>query len=774
MFYWAYVCEEDGQAGRIFCAIHGCLKGPANVEPYSWPKDKQSSSQSNIKAHVTGANHRVPEGIFPNGETFAPGNAGSKDIRIFSQESDQDSLKEQFQAAVMRLIIGQNLSFNLLASVEFENVIDIASKCGPAAVNHILTPTGFVKGSLAREAASIGQSITTSLKMISHFSLMTDMWAKFMQSYTGVNLVTCDPVNFDRKIISLGVVRFDDKRHTAENVASKVVEMVDKYSAFCKVFAVCTDGASNNNGFVKHMGASEFKVTCAEHLLNTSMKKILHNPTAKQLIGKVRKHGKVFRRSDVLVLELRKQQCLRPPFKVAQLKTMIDIRFSSIFIMLRSFEHQYDNIHATLEQLRKDKAAKSLAGHRILDTDHENIAKLTAALKLVYDVSVHFERRSLLLSDVVYKIWDLKQELLSLQQAGNSFAGTLLTAIMTQFAHYFGPTHPAALTCLIDPRFRHLVMFPSVEITSEAGVKTKVSARALIHEAFKSAALKFHLDSDATIIDSRASQRQPPPLSVSGEAETEVHDPRMKLPADDVEESTLAEAIDKEVGQWIKMQEDPPAVNSDPLVYWSRIPVNQFPLIRPFAAVLFTVPPTSLECENNFSATGRIMVPSRNKIGPLTFGKMTLVLFNDPELMKARRERSLPKTLLAERKHKATMQVHRNNASAAAARSQSQGTIAPAAAAGKIYLRHFKGFDLTLQVVDEPEPNTIAAQEFSDDSASDSSLEGNSASDDDDDQQIDDGEQVSSDQAASGTQRKSTREIKKPQWHAHYNWESKE
>lgn len=82
------------------------------------------------------------------------------------------------------------------------------------------------------------------LKNIQHFALTTDIWTDIQtRSHIGITIHFVD--NFIINSGLLGVFELDEK-HTSEYIASKLVEVCDKWSIpITSIVAVTTDEAAN-------------------------------------------------------------------------------------------------------------------------------------------------------------------------------------------------------------------------------------------------------------------------------------------------------------------------------------------------------------------------------------------------------------------------------------------------------------------------------------------------------------------------------------------------
>ena len=67
--------------------------------------------------------------------------------------------------------------------------------------------------------------------------------------------------------------------------------------------------------------------------------------------------------------------------------------------------------------------------------------------------------------------------------------------------------------------------------------------------------------------------------------------------------------------------------NEDPLLWW-REKEHSFPEIAELAKKILMVPPTSVECERNFSSLGRIVTPLRSSLHPEQVCLLNFVRFN--------------------------------------------------------------------------------------------------------------------------------------------------
>jgi len=114
---------------------------------------------------------------------------------------------------------------------------------------------------------SLKNMFIDKLKNVQHFAFTTDIWTDIQtRSHIGITIHFVD--NYIINSGLLGVYELDD-RHTSKYIASKLVEVCDKWSiSTTSIVAVTTDGAANMIKAIDLAFDKKRQIICFAHALN--------------------------------------------------------------------------------------------------------------------------------------------------------------------------------------------------------------------------------------------------------------------------------------------------------------------------------------------------------------------------------------------------------------------------------------------------------------------------------------------------------------------------
>lgn len=114
------------------------------------------------------------------------------------------------------------------------------------------------------------------LKNVQHFALTTDIWTDIQtRSHIGITIHFVD--NFIINSGMLGIFELDEK-HTSQYIASKLVEVCDKWSkSTTSIISVTTDGAANMIRAIDLAFDKKRQIVCFAHALHLVAQQAITN-----------------------------------------------------------------------------------------------------------------------------------------------------------------------------------------------------------------------------------------------------------------------------------------------------------------------------------------------------------------------------------------------------------------------------------------------------------------------------------------------------------------
>nr|XP_054604938.1 E3 SUMO-protein ligase ZBED1-like [Nothobranchius furzeri] len=445
-------------------------------------------------------------------------------------------------------------------------------------------------------------------KASSKISFTTDAWTSLVtESYLGV---TCHFINDNWDLHSFNLTTLPvEERHTAENLASWVEKVAEKFHiSLHNVLAIVHDTASNMVAAL-HILEEKFGVVsyrCAGHTLQLVVNHALTDPKIDKALSAARGLVKHIKKSEPASIKLKEKQ---KQMGTAEHKLIQDVavRWNSSYYMIEGLLEQRWPVVATLSDPEVTQRGK-----QYLDLKNDQwilLGELKEVLKPYEQATNVLSGQSYVTASVLPPL--LKGLLKSTQNksfdsaAVNIFQNSAEEEIMSRWqpeisAFQEDGKNVSLIAAALDPRFRKL-KFLSPEDALKLQVRVQKDALDLKREQ------RSQLQQATVGQEASAS----PPTKKRSVLDT--------LLGTDSEEEDCNENIDqggdgenetvrKEV--LLYFGEAPIPRDNDPLTWWKNN-ATRFPTLATLAKSYLAVPATSTPSERLFSVAGNIVTKKR-------------------------------------------------------------------------------------------------------------------------------------------------------------------
>ena len=602
---WMLLCStapvvEAGQpapwaVGDSVCGVKGCKSG-VNGAPWS-----TRSSGTNIDDHLTGPHHKLKSGTLPCPTAKKkPGEQASMDGYTQKIEPCQ---KKAFIAAIMVWMVSFSIPFHAVSSTSFKSMIGAA--CYKSAKVDVPSRRTLAGSALNEAVLPLDIIIKNRLANSSGYCITTDIWTRFTVPYISVNVHLVNSITYQQETFHLGIRKFAES-HTSEAVYLKVFDILNDFGgSISKVISITTDGASNNNGFLPNLHGNQFKLTCVAHKLNNAMKKIIGRAEVKQILAIVQRYTRLFRKSPTATRELERVQLSYANGSVRKIKSMVVTRFNSFLIVLRSIQDQRHNITQAIAALAGQKCLDSVKSVQLNGNHFDRISEILKVLTPINDASIEFENRDLILSTVVVRIKTLLTTMNALRSSGNKYAALLIAAIRHQFSEILDPHSVAAQCCLLDYRYSDLLMYNA----ADHGIIKNNVIQGMLFWIKDSIVKEFDLSLNATSKSSEHEQASQSSHHQTDPKETDNPFRTKRRRVDhlnDLDEPPLTKFAKETLDRWLEycLANADESDQSTPFEFWQKLSRDKHNLIREYAAIIYSIQATEVECERDFSQAG--------------------------------------------------------------------------------------------------------------------------------------------------------------------------
>lgn len=170
---------------------------------------------------------------------------------------------------------------------------------------YTLPSRGTLKSRVDSLFAEMKTSIEGDLSETKHVGLTCDYWSSTAnENYLGLTAhFVGESFTLSSEVLD---VSFSEERHTADNVAKHITELVAKWKIEGKVVAMVTDNARNMTNAVDQL--PYVHIGCAAHTLQLSVNKALKECNIDSLLSKVRKIVGHIKHSPANYTELKRLQ----------------------------------------------------------------------------------------------------------------------------------------------------------------------------------------------------------------------------------------------------------------------------------------------------------------------------------------------------------------------------------------------------------------------------------------------------------------------------------
>ncbi|KAL4008530.1 hypothetical protein ACER0C_002382 [Sarotherodon galilaeus] len=422
----------------------------------------------------------------------------------------------------------------------------------------------------------------------SKISLTTDAWTSLVtESYLGV---TCHFIvdNWDLLSFNLATLPVEE-RHTAENLASWVEKVAEKFHiSLHNVLAIVHDNASNIVAAL-HILKEKFGVVsyrCAGHTLQLVVNHALKDPKIDKALSAARGLVKHIRKSEPAStkLKLKQKQMGTAEHKLIQ---DVAVRWNSSYYMIERLLEQRWPVVATLSDPEITQRGK-----QYLDLKNDQWILLDE-LKEVLKPYEQATNVLSLLKSTQNKSFD--------SAAVNSFQNCAEEEILSRWqpevsAFQADGKNASLIAAALDPRFRKL-KFLSLEDALKLQVRVQREALDLKREQ-RSQLQQEHVGQEASA-SPPTKKRSVLDTLLCTDSEEEDCNENTDQGGDGENEAEMKEAL-------LYFGEAPIPRDNDPLTWWKNN-ATRFPTLANLAKSYLAVPATSTPSEGLFSVAGNIV-----------------------------------------------------------------------------------------------------------------------------------------------------------------------
>ncbi|XP_077086696.1 uncharacterized protein LOC143738592 [Siphateles boraxobius] len=258
--------------------------------------------------------------------------------------SSQNSKKEMVNEALVNMVIKDSQPFSIVDDDGFRELL------------HVLDPTYVIptrkalKVMVDHKYKEAKEKAREQLQNVQAISLTSDMWTSLnMDAYLAV---TCHFIDNDKLCtILLGVQHFP-KSHTAENLATGHIKLMEEWGIKDKVKCLVTDAAANMIACVRSLNVRH--AVCIAHALNLIVGKSFDDISSfNDIRTKCRKLVTYFRTSTTAKERLAQvqEQMGRPVLKMI---IEVETRWNSTYNMLGRLYQLREPVGAALASLKTD------------------------------------------------------------------------------------------------------------------------------------------------------------------------------------------------------------------------------------------------------------------------------------------------------------------------------------------------------------------------------------------------------------------------------------
>lgn len=579
---WAdFVVTEKNKAKCQICSAELCFDG---------------SSTSNLLKHLAGVHKKTV------------GKQQSKslvDFGVTVAKKCNTTRKSLIDNLVADVVSENSLSFRFVESKTFRNLMTFVEP------NYKPLSAEGVKSVIEDKATKLRSSIQEKIRHCRHIALTTDCWTSpsnesflaVTSSYIDEKWNLCTPVL---------ETRFLGERHFSEYLQEQLCEVINDWSIYNKVVAVVHDNASNIKNIAQSINNSYIDVGCTAHTLqiciNNSFgtnKAASTNPIARCINASSRLVGH-FSHSTLATNELLKRQKVMNVDSTEAENQNAESEGECVkFKLIQYVKTRWNSVHDMFERLLKlrwpitavlsDRNVTKLSDAKTLDLTSEQwllIENLLPTLKkLKIANTLLCGENYVSISTVCSVIKTLIDVHLSIGEDDTPVVKTFKEDLKRNLETKFDMSAESIflLTSVLDPRYKDMKFIDG-------------QLRENVYETLKQK-VKYEIEEDAT-----------PTTSVSDPGPG----PSAKKPKLQDEEEFFAVQSDRNIDEIaVYLGKEILERKQCPLKWWYSHE-RELPNLSKLAKQYLCIPATSTASERHFSAAGRTITKTRNRLLPET------------------------------------------------------------------------------------------------------------------------------------------------------------
>nr|XP_061819122.1 E3 SUMO-protein ligase ZBED1-like [Nerophis lumbriciformis] len=454
-------------------------------------------------------------------------------------------------------------------------------------------------------------------------TLTTDAWTSMAtEAYLGV---TIHFVNDEWELTSINLTTMPlNEKHTAENIASWIEDVVNKFEINIKLVQVIVhDNAANVVAALRVLeerhGVSSLR--CVGHTLQLVVNHALKDNHISRALGAARSLVEHFRKSELssAKLKVKQKQMGSPDHSLIQ---DVSVRWNSSFYMISRLLEQRWPITATLSDPEVTQRGKHFLD---LKADQWSLLEeLEQVLKPFECATVYLSGESYVtVSAVPLLVKGLRKA------TQTAFENASIKCFQVTAAHEItsrweaettfkddGP-NVCILAAALDPRFRELKF-----LTADKCLKVQYKLHAIVLEEKRREKETHAQQGTAMQVERPDADRRPVSLldTLLGSDSDELSNNE-----EDNNDSNDAEMVRNELVSYFG--ESPISKDENPLKWWKEHQAR-FPNLAMLARSYLSVPATSTPSERLFSAAGNIVNKKRTSLTPEHVDMLTFLHYN--------------------------------------------------------------------------------------------------------------------------------------------------
>lgn len=562
----------------------------------------EGGSTSNLLKHIQGVHKK---------DTTA-GSSKQKSLIDFGVTTGKPCpiiRKEKIDQLFTAVVTENSLPFTFTESNSFRNLLLYMEP------NYKPMCRKTVKKKIEEQAVVLKQQIKKTLENCNSMSLTTDLWTSINNE--SFMAITCSFISENWKVITPVLkTRYLTERHFAEYLQGEISYAIEDWGIKKQVFAIVHDNASNIKNIASSKDETYVDIGCAAHTLqiciNDAMgtNKTTNHPISKTVNAASRLVSH-FSHSTVANNELKKRQ-----------KNMLEeSEEQQIYSLIQQVRTRWNSIADMFERILKlrwpisavlsDRAVTKFSDAKTLDLTNEQWELIENILPTL----MHLKKANTLLCGEKFvtlaTVWPILKILVNIHlktdQADlnvvKKFKTDLQTSITEKFQLDQEFTDPESIpvslvATALDPRFKNL---PFLDEDKRKLVFQKISQ-----------SIEFSND---TAENSEVRDPSPKRQKHSNDDYFAAYDEVAGT------ENASTNNIEKELNIYQSLETLDR--NDDPLSWW-QVYEKRLPQLAKVAKKYLAIPAISVASERHFSAAGRTLSKTRNRLLP---GTTDLLLF---------------------------------------------------------------------------------------------------------------------------------------------------